>query len=167
MHWHLVQFQLVSRQPFDDVAYLDAWVKLNGEPPLNHPTINLDDDIGIERREEHDQKKAPVSKTGLRIKISHWISKEKGDDHHQQSGPQRNQEPVQIIFVRDETQIVGQGEDHLQPLPRDVGAKAVLEQNGKRNQKEYRQDHEGRHKKEEVDSLLQIISKIHIISARP
>jgi FtsP/CotA-like multicopper oxidase with cupredoxin domain len=41
MHWHLVQFQLVSRQPFDDVAYLDTWLTLNGEPPLNHPTINV------------------------------------------------------------------------------------------------------------------------------
>ncbi len=41
MHWHLVQFQLVSRQPFDDVAYLANWIALNGEPPLNHPTINL------------------------------------------------------------------------------------------------------------------------------
>ena len=41
MHWHLVQFQLVSRQPFDDVGYLANWIALNGEPPLNHPTINL------------------------------------------------------------------------------------------------------------------------------
>ena len=41
MHWHLVQFQLVSRQPFDDVGYLANWTAINGEPPLNHPTINL------------------------------------------------------------------------------------------------------------------------------
>lgn len=41
MHWHLVQFQLVSRQPIDADAYLDTWKALNGEPPLDHPTINL------------------------------------------------------------------------------------------------------------------------------
>ena len=39
MHWHLVQFQLVSRQPFDDVNYMNAWSQLNGEPPLDHATI--------------------------------------------------------------------------------------------------------------------------------
>jgi spore coat protein A, manganese oxidase len=42
MHWHLVQFQLVSRQPFDDVGYVNTWLTLNGgEPPFNHPTINV------------------------------------------------------------------------------------------------------------------------------
>lgn len=40
MHWHLVQFQLVSRQPFDDAGWLANWTALNGEPPLNHPTIS-------------------------------------------------------------------------------------------------------------------------------
>jgi len=41
MHWHLVQFQLVSRQPFNDVTYLADWEALNGAPPFNHPTINI------------------------------------------------------------------------------------------------------------------------------
>jgi len=40
MHWHLVQFQLVSRQPFDDVGWLANWTAINGEPPLTHPTIS-------------------------------------------------------------------------------------------------------------------------------
>jgi FtsP/CotA-like multicopper oxidase with cupredoxin domain len=40
MHWHLVQFQLVSRQPFDDVSWLTTWENLNGPAPLNHPTIS-------------------------------------------------------------------------------------------------------------------------------
>ena len=40
MHWHLVQFQLVSRQPFDDAGWLANWTAINGEPPLNHPTIS-------------------------------------------------------------------------------------------------------------------------------
>jgi spore coat protein A, manganese oxidase len=40
MHWHLVQFQLVSRQPFDDAGWLSNWTAINGEPPLTHETIN-------------------------------------------------------------------------------------------------------------------------------
>ncbi|HTY16029.1 MAG TPA: multicopper oxidase [Methanoregulaceae archaeon] len=42
IHLHLVQFQLVSRQPFDIVNYTSDWIKLNGQPPLMHPTISLD-----------------------------------------------------------------------------------------------------------------------------
>ncbi len=42
MHWHLVQFQLVSRQPFDVVGYIANWTSVNeGDAPFNHPTINL------------------------------------------------------------------------------------------------------------------------------
>lgn len=41
MHWHLASFQLISRQPFDDVGYTAAWTALNGEPPFNKPTINV------------------------------------------------------------------------------------------------------------------------------
>jgi spore coat protein A len=40
MHWHLAQFQLVSRQPFDDVGWLANWTAVNGEAPLSHPTIS-------------------------------------------------------------------------------------------------------------------------------
>lgn len=40
MHWHLVQFQLVSRQPFDDAGWLANWTAINGAPPLTHETIN-------------------------------------------------------------------------------------------------------------------------------
>ncbi len=41
IHLHLVQFQLVSRQPFDNTSYLKEWIKLNGQPPFNHPTNNV------------------------------------------------------------------------------------------------------------------------------
>jgi hypothetical protein len=41
MHWHLASFQLISRQPFDDVGYSAAWTALNGEPPFNKSTINV------------------------------------------------------------------------------------------------------------------------------
>lgn len=42
IHVHLVQFQLYNRQKFDNDRYLEDWLKLNGEPPLQHPTIPLD-----------------------------------------------------------------------------------------------------------------------------
>jgi spore coat protein A len=42
IHVHLIQFQLVSRQTFNATAYLENWTALNGEPPLDHPTINVD-----------------------------------------------------------------------------------------------------------------------------
>lgn len=42
IHLHLVQFQVVSRQTFDAAQYTVDWTALNGEPPLNHPTIPLD-----------------------------------------------------------------------------------------------------------------------------
>ena len=41
IHIHLVQFQIVSRQNLDGIAYQDAWTNLNGNPPLNHTTKNL------------------------------------------------------------------------------------------------------------------------------
>nr|WP_245249538.1 PKD domain-containing protein [Methanolinea mesophila] len=41
IHLHLVQFQLVSRQAFDVDTYQTDWIALNGEPPLDHPTINV------------------------------------------------------------------------------------------------------------------------------
>jgi spore coat protein A len=41
IHVHLVQFQLVSRQAFNATAYMADWMALNGEPPLDHPTINV------------------------------------------------------------------------------------------------------------------------------
>jgi spore coat protein A, manganese oxidase len=41
IHLHLVQFQVVSRQTFNDTQYMADWLALNGEPPLNHTTINL------------------------------------------------------------------------------------------------------------------------------
>ena len=34
MHLHLVQFQVISRQPFQAVKYLNDWTKLNGIAPL-------------------------------------------------------------------------------------------------------------------------------------
>lgn len=41
IHIHLIQFQVGSRQKFDKERYLEDWVRLNGEPPLKHPTITL------------------------------------------------------------------------------------------------------------------------------
>lgn len=41
IHLHLVQFQIVSRQTFDLSSYMDEWTELNGDPPLNHTTINV------------------------------------------------------------------------------------------------------------------------------
>ncbi|MFB3889808.1 MAG: multicopper oxidase domain-containing protein [Candidatus Bathyarchaeia archaeon] len=41
MHWHLVSFQLISRQPFDDVGYSANWTAINGNPPFTKPTINV------------------------------------------------------------------------------------------------------------------------------
>jgi spore coat protein A, manganese oxidase len=41
MHLHLVQFQLVSRQNYNVTAYWKDWTALNGEPPLNHTTVNV------------------------------------------------------------------------------------------------------------------------------
>jgi spore coat protein A len=42
IHIHLVQFQLVSRQNFNATTYMADWTALNGEPPLNHSTVNVD-----------------------------------------------------------------------------------------------------------------------------
>jgi spore coat protein A, manganese oxidase len=42
LHLHLVQFQLVSRQSYNVTAYWKDWTALNGEPPLNHTTVNVD-----------------------------------------------------------------------------------------------------------------------------
>ncbi|WP_319023182.1 multicopper oxidase family protein [Tepidibacter hydrothermalis] len=41
IHVHLIQFQIANRQNFDNVKYSEEWIKLNGEPPLEHPTIPL------------------------------------------------------------------------------------------------------------------------------
>jgi spore coat protein A len=41
IHLHLVQFQLVYQQAYNVTAYFDDWVALNGQPPLDHPTMDL------------------------------------------------------------------------------------------------------------------------------
>jgi spore coat protein A len=41
IHLHLVQFQLVYRQSYNLTAYWNDWIALNGNPPLNHTTINV------------------------------------------------------------------------------------------------------------------------------
>jgi spore coat protein A len=41
IHLHLIQFQLVQRQTFDVEAYTAEWTRLNGDPPLNHSTVNV------------------------------------------------------------------------------------------------------------------------------
>ncbi len=42
IHLHLIQFQLVRREGFDSVTYLDNWNALNGQAPFSKPTKNLD-----------------------------------------------------------------------------------------------------------------------------
>lgn len=41
IHVHLIQFQIVNRQNFDAQRYKEEWTNLNGEAPLQHPTISL------------------------------------------------------------------------------------------------------------------------------
>lgn len=41
IHVHLIQFQVGTRQEFDMEKYRDEWLRLNGELPLDHPTIPL------------------------------------------------------------------------------------------------------------------------------
>jgi FtsP/CotA-like multicopper oxidase with cupredoxin domain len=41
IHVHLVQFQVVYRQKFNVASYLGTWIRLNGNPPLNHSTVNV------------------------------------------------------------------------------------------------------------------------------
>lgn len=41
IHLHLIQFRLVSRQDFLVAKYTNDWLTLNGQPPLDHPTIVL------------------------------------------------------------------------------------------------------------------------------
>ena len=42
IHLHLAQFQIVSRQTFNIGTYLNEWTRLNGEPPFNHTTVNVE-----------------------------------------------------------------------------------------------------------------------------
>ncbi len=41
IHLHLVQFQFVQRQTLASTEYLNDWIGLNGNLPLNHSTINV------------------------------------------------------------------------------------------------------------------------------
>jgi spore coat protein A len=41
IHLHLVQFQVVQRQAFNETAYMTEWMSLNGNPPFDHPTANV------------------------------------------------------------------------------------------------------------------------------
>lgn len=41
IHIHLIQFLIENRQKFDSAKYSEEWIKLNGAPPLEHPTIAL------------------------------------------------------------------------------------------------------------------------------
>ena len=43
IHLHLIQFQLVQREAFDPDSIHGRLDALNGEPPLNHPTVNVPD----------------------------------------------------------------------------------------------------------------------------
>jgi spore coat protein A, manganese oxidase len=41
IHVHLIQFQIENRQNLDVTKYSQAWINLNGQPPLQHPTLPL------------------------------------------------------------------------------------------------------------------------------
>jgi FtsP/CotA-like multicopper oxidase with cupredoxin domain len=41
LHLHLVNFQVVSRQTYDQAAYDADWMALNGPLPFDHPTLNV------------------------------------------------------------------------------------------------------------------------------
>lgn len=41
IHIHLIQFLVKNNQDFDSTSYRNAWEALNGNPPLQHPTIPL------------------------------------------------------------------------------------------------------------------------------
>jgi hypothetical protein len=40
-HVHLIQFQLIERRNIDAPRYLADWIKVNGNPPFDHPTLKL------------------------------------------------------------------------------------------------------------------------------
>jgi FtsP/CotA-like multicopper oxidase with cupredoxin domain len=40
-HVHLIQFQLIDRRNIDAPRYLADWIKVNGNPPFDHPTLKL------------------------------------------------------------------------------------------------------------------------------
>jgi len=42
IHLHLIEFQVIDRQPIDAAAYNLRWLLLNGQPPLNSRPIVLD-----------------------------------------------------------------------------------------------------------------------------
>ena len=45
IHWHLIMFQVVSRQPYNQTKYYADWLKLNNATetslPLSNPTVNV------------------------------------------------------------------------------------------------------------------------------
>lgn len=41
IHLHLIQFQIVNRQYFNVVEYKRKWEKVNGIPPLDHPSVRV------------------------------------------------------------------------------------------------------------------------------
>lgn len=41
IHIHLIQFQVVQHQLFNATNYMAEWTRLNGDPPLNHSTVNV------------------------------------------------------------------------------------------------------------------------------
>lgn len=42
IHLHLAQFQVISRQNYNVSKYWNDWTALNGKPPLNHTTVNVE-----------------------------------------------------------------------------------------------------------------------------
>lgn len=42
IHVHLVQFQVLQRQNFIIAPYMAEWTRLNGDPPLNKATVNVE-----------------------------------------------------------------------------------------------------------------------------
>jgi len=40
-HVHLIEFQAIERHTFDTARYLADWLRVNGNPPFDHPTLKL------------------------------------------------------------------------------------------------------------------------------
>lgn len=107
----------------------------------DHPPENLDDNIGIKGRQQHDQENPSVPKARLGIKISHRIREEERYYNDNQSCPQGDPKAIKIIGVREKAYVVGKGENHLHSFPRNTQPETVLEKNEKRN-KEKDSDHQ-------------------------
>lgn len=60
IHLHLVQFQVLNRQNFNKKAYINDWIKENGDPPLDHSAKT----IPVEKYLEGEPRKPQKNELG-------------------------------------------------------------------------------------------------------